>query len=178
MARLNMLGYVFMANMSLRVRRVRWPPGVSEHTGHVGAGQSVSLLWGMPEHESTPTEDVARGRAQGTERLLCHAVKVCTCRLSIHPQVQGKLCLAGPPPPGRDNRAITISTTSMRNWSPPPAATPAAMHSEFPHPLQHWWVRRVEFQLFFFFAAPRVMWDLSSLTRDRTRVPCSGSVEF
>ena len=29
--------------------------------------------------------------------------------------------------------------------------------------------------LFFFLAAPHGMWDLSSLARDRTRAPCSGS---
>ena len=31
--------------------------------------------------------------------------------------------------------------------------------------------------LFFSPAAPRGMWDLSSLTRDQTRTPCSGSTE-
>ena len=31
---------------------------------------------------------------------------------------------------------------------------------------------------FFFLAVPCGMWDLSSLTRDETQAPCSGSVEF
>ena len=30
---------------------------------------------------------------------------------------------------------------------------------------------------FLFLTMPRGMWDLSSLTRDQTRVPCSGSAE-
>ena len=34
------------------------------------------------------------------------------------------------------------------------------------------------FFFFFFLAALCSTWDLSSLTRDRTRPPCSGSVEF
>ena len=30
---------------------------------------------------------------------------------------------------------------------------------------------------FFFLATPRGMWDLNPLTRDRTHIPCSGSLE-
>ena len=33
------------------------------------------------------------------------------------------------------------------------------------------------FFLFFFLATPHGMWDLSSLTRDQTCAPCSGSTE-
>ena len=36
---------------------------------------------------------------------------------------------------------------------------------------------RYIFFFFFFLAAPHGMWDLSSLTRDRTHAPCSGSAE-
>lgn len=39
---LNMSGTFSVAGMPLRVGRVRWPLGTSEHMGHVGAGQSLS----------------------------------------------------------------------------------------------------------------------------------------
>ena len=32
--------------------------------------------------------------------------------------------------------------------------------------------------IFVFLPEPRDMWDLSSLTRDQTQVPCSGNIKF
>lgn len=44
---------VSVAGMPLWIGRVRWPLGLSEHVGHVGAGPSLSLR--KMSEPSTPT---------------------------------------------------------------------------------------------------------------------------
>lgn len=117
-AYLNMSQHVFVAGMPLCIRGVCWPLGTSGPMGHVGAGQSVSLMGGMSEPSMLEcVEEHVPWRAW-----------------------QGLLGRS----PGQGSGGMAMSTASRSNRSHPPSP---ATHSESPQPFRPWWVRRVELPL-------------------------------
>ena len=78
----------------------------------------------------------------------------------------------------RDTQKATVehSRACKAHWMCTASSEPSANHAAMKGRAVYLGFFKI-FKFFIFLATPRGMWDLSSLTRDRTRVPCVGSMK-